>query len=458
MLLKPLSQSNESYTVSFQMNGYGTQIDPITATMGKVYPSVTNPTEKGYSFLGWYLEPEFKTKVELGSTIMDTPYNHVLYAKWDVGQYIELEFISKHPSDPYTGELYGEETSILVKVESSSDVFDLSQVSQFSRPGYTQDGWSGYLAFFNEGSTGLDKTYLYGEFDIGTYYDNFMNIPAEDYSDYVVYKIVFFPNWCTNQDISLRFLKGDISSDDDLETINVAVYSKKQTIVLEDEPDKKYYKEGYTQTGWSKTDGGAKAYDLNANFNENVDTVLYPVWEQNKYTVTFNYNDATSGASTTSKEVTYGEEVGTLPAPEKTGNTFKGWKDGEGNTYEADTEYAVTNDLVLYAQWEEIDYTITFHENSGSDVEDITAKYNATVVEPTEPERLGYTFDGWYEKSDLSGVKYAFTKMPAKNVDLYAKWNINTYTISYNLDGGSVSGTNPTTYSVTTATFALVTE
>lgn len=47
----------------------------------------------------------------------------------------------------------------------------------------------------------------------------------------------------------------------------------------------KFTRTGYTQTGWSTTDGGAKAYDLGGTYTTNSDTTLYPYWTQNTYTV-----------------------------------------------------------------------------------------------------------------------------------------------------------------------------
>ena len=42
---------------------------------------------------------------------------------------------------------------------------------------------------------------------------------------------------------------------------------------------------GYTQTGWSTSDGGAKSYDLGGSYTTNASTTLYPYWTQNTYTV-----------------------------------------------------------------------------------------------------------------------------------------------------------------------------
>ena len=50
--------------------------------------------------------------------------------------------------------------------------------------------------------------------------------------------------------------------------------------------------------------------------------------------------------------------------------------------------------------------------------------FNATVIEPTEPTREGYTFSGWYYDEQLT-VPYVFSTMPAENLTLYGYWTKN---------------------------------
>ena len=47
-----------------------------------------------------------------------------------------------------------------------------------------------------------------------------------------------------------------------------------------------FTREGYTQTGWATTDGGAKAFDLGSRYTTNAAITLYPVWTPNTYAVT----------------------------------------------------------------------------------------------------------------------------------------------------------------------------
>ncbi|MBQ9642225.1 MAG: InlB B-repeat-containing protein [Bacteroidaceae bacterium] len=68
--------------------------------------------------------------------------------------------------------------------------------------------------------------------------------------------------------------------------------------------------------------------------------------------------------------------------------------------------------------------------------------------------RTGYTFAGWNTKADGTGTDYSngaaitATESSKGPVTLYAKWTPVNYTISYDLDGGSVASANPTNYTI----------
>ena len=72
-------------------------------------------------------------------------------------------------------------------------------------------------------------------------------------------------------------------------------------------------------------------------------------------------------------------------------------------------------------------YTITFDSNGGSPVESITLGYGSPITPPANPTREGYTFQGW--EPELPTV------MPQKDMTLTAKWAVNSYTLTYVVDG-----------------------
>ena len=101
-----------------------------------------------------------------------------------------------------------------------------------------------------------------------------------------------------------------------------------------------------------------------------------------------------------------------------------------------------------------VTYKMTFDSNGGSAVTPITdISEGATVTEPSAPSKTGYTFDGWYEQSDFSGTAWDFAtnKMPAKDVTLYAKWTVNSYTVTFDSKGGDVVPSATVTYGNTVA-------
>lgn len=100
--------------------------------------------------------------------------------------------------------------------------------------------------------------------------------------------------------------------------------------------------------------------------------------------------------------------------------------------------------------------TITFEENGGSYVADIVGEEGSTVIAPTDPTRDGYSFDGWYTDINLIGERYTFDKIPNETLTLWAKWNLETYDITYTLNGESLSTQNPSTYTIETQSFQLI--
>ncbi len=82
-----------------------------------------------------------------------------------------------------------------------------------------------------------------------------------------------------------------------------------------------------------------------------------------------------------------------------------------------------------------LSFTISFEENGGSVMTDITQTSGSSVTAPAAPSKTGYTFAGWYAEAALT-TAYSFTTMPSTNITLYAKWQINQYTISFEENGG----------------------
>ena len=176
---------------------------------------------------------------------------------------------------------------------------------------------------------------------------------------------------------------------------------------------------GYTQVGWSTVDGGEKVYGFEDIYTKNEALTLYPVWNANQYTITFDTNGGSDIAPITQD---YGAEITAPDNPTRKGYTFKGWDKEIPETMPADN-------ITVKAQWEINQYTITFDTNGGSEIAPITQDYGTEITAPDNPTRKGYTFKGWDKEIPET--------MPAENITVKAQWEINQYTITFDTNGGS---------------------
>ena len=141
----------------------------------------------------------------------------------------------------------------------------------------------------------------------------------------------------------------------------------------------------------------------------------------------------------------------TLPvAPVKDGYIFKGWY---VELEEFDFDEKISSDLTIVAKWEQEEknssqstkpsstsnvkkYTVKFDSNGGSSVASQTIEEGKRATKPTNPTKVGYTFNGW----KLNGSDFNFNTAITKNITLVASWTEvikNNYTVTFNSNGGS---------------------
>ena len=165
-----------------------------------------------------------------------------------------------------------------------------------------------------------------------------------------------------------------------------------------------FTRKGYTQVGWSTVDGGEKVYGFEDVYTQNEALTLYPVWNANQYTITFDTNGGSEIAPITQD---YGTEITAPDNPTRKGYTFKGWDKEIPETMPAEN-------ITVKAQWEINQYTITFDTNGGSEIAPITQDYGTEITAPDNPTRKGYTFRGWDKEIPKT--------MPAENITITARW------------------------------------
>ena len=151
-----------------------------------------------------------------------------------------------------------------------------------------------------------------------------------------------------------------------------------------------------------------------------------------------------NGALTSLKEY-----IATNVRPEKVGYSFDGWFYDADRTsdFEIDdflTAFNATNqgtgnnavNLVLYAKWIANEYSVTYKKNNGESDVSIPITFGQLVTAPAVPNKVGYTFGGWYTDNNTFANLYNFSGTSISgNLVLYAKWIQNVYTVNFKVGG-----------------------
>ena len=216
-----------------------------------------------------------------------------------------------------------------------------------------------------------------------------------------------------------------------------------------------YSRANYVFYRWATAaDGTGTTYNNLAEITLTAGTTLYAQWTANTYVVTFNYNGGDGGESTATASFTTAGAPITLPVPTKTGFTFAGWHSdaalttaiGSGGGSGSYSPTGAVLSLNAYAKWTAINYTFTYNSNS-SDSGNVPTESSKQITQTATVKantgslvRAGYTFSGWNTASDGTGTNYlsgSLFTVGSANVILYAKWSANTYTVTYNTNGGT---------------------
>ena len=185
-----------------------------------------------------------------------------------------------------------------------------------------------------------------------------------------------------------------------------------------------------------------------------LDTIPAPT-----YTITYEGNENTGGAVPLDlnkyKEGDTVTVLGNVNNLIRDGYSFYNWNtssNGSGTDYTEGPSLIMGDaNITLYAQWTtDPVYTVTYHSNGGvgsppSDTKNYKTGEAVTVLGVGDLSRTGYSFNGWNRNADGSGANYLEDEVfiiGTSNVDLYANWSINNYTVTYH-GNGNTSGTVP---------------
>ena len=227
----------------------------------------------------------------------------------------------------------------------------------------------------------------------------------------------------------------------------------------------------YTTTGKVKVT--ARTVDKSNNYNESTKDFTI-----NKYTITFNKGiaDKIGGEVSNISKSCYaisGQSCSiTSPDIEKKGYTIIGWNTNKNATtsiWNINTSKSISSSATYYPILKANIYTITLNNQgaTSSGTKKVYYQYNTTkTINGTtcyyytnsslttclsggyninKPSKTGYSFKGYYTSTNGSGTNYVnssgtFINNAYKTIGdktLYANWQANTYTITYNANGGS---------------------
>ena len=398
---KLTAQFTNTYTVTLHTNG-GTinsgNVTGYTYGVGATLPTADDMDYTGHTFKGWY-DNESLTGDPVTAIGGTETGNKEYWAKWEINQYtITFDTAGGSAIAPITQD-YGSA---------------ITAPAAPTREGYTFTGW--------------DKTIP-------------ATMPAGD--------MTITAQWTVNQyTITYDLDGGTAEGNPDTYTVETDAFTLKNPT-----------RPGYTFTGWSGTGlTGEDNLTVTIPKGSTGNRSYTAHWSLNTYSITYDLNGGTASGNPTSYTVE--SATITLNQPTKTGYTFTGWS-GTDLTGEDNLTVTIpagsTGDRSYTAHWSLNTYSITYDLDGGTasgNPDFYTVESSTITLNP--PTRTGYTFIGW-SGTDLSGSDNLTVTIPTGSIgnrSYTAHWSLNTYSITYDLDGGTAFG-NPDSYTVESAAITL---
>lgn len=199
---------------------------------------------------------------------------------------------------------------------------------------------------------------------------------------------------------------------------------------------------GYDFLGWTDENGVYQPIPLQITS----DIEIFPTYRPKEYAIDLWLNGGrVSGDVPQSFTVESGSV--TLPVPDKAGTEFEGWYLSADYSGEPVTAVlCACADIVLYAKWSDIVYTVKYVMNGGvmsvSNPSEVTAGESVGLASPS---RAGYVFLGWYDAPSGGERVERVGGENARNLTLYALWQRSDAQskVTYVLGGGVPVAENP---------------
>ena len=405
-----------SFEISYDLQG-GTnnQGNPTSYTVESATITLKSTDKTGYDFAGWILDGE--TAAVPNATIpTGTSGDRHYTASWNPTVY-EISYDLK-------GGTNAESNPASYTFES-----DTITLADPTRVNYDFTGWTG------EGTTTPTKDLTLPKGSTG----------SKKYT----------ANWSTVTYTITYELDGGTLTDADSNKADYTVETESFTL---NNPTKT----GYTFTGWTLSgDSAGESTSLTVTTTTGGNKHYIAHWSTNRYTITYTLDGGTNAESNPASYTVESDDF-KLEYPTRTAYDFAGWT-GDGITEASTDLWVITSDAVnktFTATWTPTVYTISYDLDGGALSEDKANPTKYTVESPdfklNNPTKEGYGFSGWQLSGDTT-VSDALTIKQGTSGDLYyiAQWGTDTYTLSYDLAGGTLATANPTSYSIESADFTL---
>lgn len=379
---------NVGGVTNINYDGNGGKAPASSQTVKKVKNWVNNdPLYAGYSFYGWVID-SFSIKTRKNSYLC----NLNLKATWKLVNY----------SISYA--LNG--STLENKVETYNCLSRDFSLGQPQKKGYIFDGWSG------TGLSEITKDVVVPQGSIGdrAYEAHFT---AKSYN--VTYDYGY----------------------DGVTSKATATYDSQFNV-------KSPSRDGYDFIGW--TYNGEEFASKTWNIDSDITLIAH--WKAKKYKISYDLNGGENSPANLN-EYTIETPTFTLSDPAKNGYDFVGWSGAgiSGVSKDVAIEKGSIGNREYTANWKAHTYIVNLDSNGGEcSTSKMNVDYNEKFVLP-QPTKMGYTFAGWFNAEDNAEVTDCTWKF-LFDLNLYAKWNINTYTITYDLGGGVNDENNPIAYNV----------
>ena len=404
------SFSINSYTVVYKVDGEIVG-DTESYEFGAPVSLRTEPQKEGYTFSGWDRESGFNMPAE----------NVEIEGHYSINSYTVTYKVD--------GELYGD-----IETYEYNAPVELRQEPQ--KEGYTFGGWSSETGFnMPAENVVIEGSFKVNEYTVTYFVDDkfYDSIETYSYGSQVKLKEApqkegyTFSGWDHDDRFTMPaedvVVKGSFNINSYKVTYEVdgtpygmvEIYKYGELVTLQKNPTK----EGYTFSGWDHSN----EFAMPAR-----DVKIKGSFIVNSYTVTYKVDGAQIGEPETYK---YGEAVTLREKPSKEGYTFNGW------SYEAGFNMPA-EDVVIEGSYQINSYTVTYKVDGEQFGEQETYEFNELVQLRSEPTKEGYTFSHWNRSSEFN--------MPANDVVIEGNFKINSYTVTYKVDGSQYGSTETYEY------------